>query len=257
MKKIIILGSLFFAILSCKKASEIIEEIEKDKIMAEDNSIAEKNSDDASIMSDEAYEKGELTSRGGSGVLGGAVITKDSVNKKITIDFGTGVIGRDGKTRTGKIIVSYTGGYNTSGAVITQTFLNYTVNGHQISNSSSRTITNLGNNSWSIVASLTITKSNGKTITWNSTRTRTKIANGEFNITGTANGTTSNGDTYTITIGTPLNVKLACDHIQLGTISYTRGSKTVVIDYGYGIGTPCDSQAEVTLSNGSKHLINL
>jgi hypothetical protein len=255
MKKIIILSVLFFAVISCKKVADIVEEIEKDKIMAEDNSIAEKNSDDASIMSDEAYEKGELTSRGGSGTLGGAVITKDSVNKKITIDFGTGVVGRDGKTRTGKIIITYTGSYNTTGSIITQTFDNYSVNGNKITGS--RTITNTGTSTWSIVAALTITKSNGKVVTWNSTRTRTKIATGEYNITGSANGTTSNGDTYTIVIGTPLYVKLSCDHIQSGTITYTRGSKTVIIDYGYGIGTPCDNQAEATLSNGTKHVINL
>lgn len=256
MKKIIIASALFFTFLSCKKASEIMEEIEKDKIMAEDNSIAEKNSDDASIMSDEANDKGELTSRGGNGILGGAVITRDSIGKKITIDFGTGVVGRDGKTRTGKIMISYTGGnYHSTGAIITQTFVNYTVNGHAISGT--RTITNNGANTWTIVAALTITKSNGKIITWNSTRTRSKVNAGEYTITGSANGTTSNGDTYTITIGTPLNVKLACDNIQGGTITYTRGTKTVNIDYGYGTGTPCDNQAEVTLSNGSKHVITL
>jgi hypothetical protein len=255
MKKIIIASALLFTIFSCKKASEILEEIEKDQIMAEDNSIAEKNSDDASIMSDEAFEKGELTSRGGNETLGGAKITKDSTKKKITIDFGTGVLGKDGKVRTGMIIITYTGGYNTTGSIITQTFSNYTVNGHSVAGT--RTITNSGNDSWAIVAALTITKSNGKVITWNSTRTRTKIATGEFNITGSANGTTSNGDTYTITIGTPLLVKLACDHIQGGTITYTRGTKSATIDYGYGSATPCDNQAEVTRSNGTKKVITL
>lgn len=254
MKKIIILSTLFLSLYSCKKEA-ILDEIEEDKVMAEDNSIAEKNSDDASIMSDEAYDKGELTSRGGSGTLGGAIVTKDTINKKITIDFGTGVIGRDGKIRKGKITITYTGPYYITGTVITQTFSNYFVNGHQITGT--RTITNNGGNSWTIAASLTIIKSNGKTITWTSTRTRTKIATGEFNITGSASGTTSTGKSYTITIGTPLYVKIACDNIQSGTITYTRGTKSATVDYSFGTGTPCDDQAEVTLSNGTKHVITL
>lgn len=278
MQKIILSLVAIMLLGSCKKAAETIEEIQKDKIMAEDNHMAEDESDDVSVMSDEAYNTGELQSRGGSGgsgIMGDTVkIIRSKTDSTITIDFGTnGILGKNGKTRKGKIIIKFTGGYKTAGSAISQTFDNYYVNGKKIEGS--RSITNNGVNngipSWSIQSNLTITKTNGKVITWTSTRTRTMTAgystpfnwyDDEYTISGTANGTTSNGDTYNMNIGKPLFIKLSfspptlCKYILDGTITYTRGSRSAIVDYGFGGITSCDNQAELNY-NGNKSIINL
>ena len=278
MQKIILSILAIMLLASCKKTADTQEEIQKDKIMAEDNHLAEDDADDVSVMSDEAYNSGELKSRGGSGgsgIMGDTVkIIRNNADSTITVDFGTnGIVGKNGKIRKGKIIIKFTGGYWKSGSVITQTFDNYYVNGRKIEGS--RSITNNGVNngipSWSIQSNLTITKTNGKIITWSSTRTRTMTAgystplnwyDDEYTITGIANGITSNGDAYSLTIGKPLFIKLSfspptiCKYIIDGTITYTRGSRTTTVDYGYGGITSCDNQAELDY-NGTKYIITL
>lgn len=279
MKKIILLCSVVVFLFSCKKdSSTTLTETQKDQKMAEDNNIAENEADDVSIMSDEAYSTGQLQSRGGSsgsGIMGDTVkITKSKSDSTITIDFGTnGVVGKNGKTRKGKIIIKFNGGYKIKNASITQTFDNYYVDGKKIDGS--RTITNLGDTlgmpRWKIESNLTITKTDGKVITWSSTRIRTMIAgyntplnwyDDEYTITGSASGTTSNGDTYSMTIGTPLWIKISfnppalCKYIVDGTITYTRGSRTATIDYGYGSKTACDNQAQLNY-NGTTTIITL
>jgi hypothetical protein len=278
MQKIILSLVAIMLLGSCKKAAETIEEIQKDKIMAEDNHMAEDESDDVSVMSDEAYNTGELQSRGGSGgsgIMGDTVkIIRSKTDSTITIDFGTnGILGKNGKIRKGKIIIKFTGGYKTAGSAISQTFDNYYVNGKKIEGSRSITYNGITNNmpDWTINSNLTITKSNGKVVTWQSTRSRTMTAgyssplnwyDDEYKISGTANGTTSNGDTYNMNIGKPLFIKLSfspptlCKYILDGTITYTRGSRSAIVDYGFGGITSCDNQAELNY-NGNKSIINL
>ncbi len=262
---------------SCKKAEEIIDEIQKDKIMAEDNHSSEDAADDISVISDEAYYRNELQSRdgsNGSGIMGDVVITKSKTDSTMTIDFGNGVVSnKTGKTRKGKIIVKFNGGYKVIGSAISQTFDNYFVNGKKIEGT--RSITYKGDTSgmpkWTIQSDLTITKADGKKVTWSSTRTRIMTAGSstpliwhddEYTVTGSANGTTSNGDTYTMTIGKPLFFKMSfapptiCKFIIDGSLTYTRGNRTASLDYGYGGITNCDNQAELNY-NGNKSIIIL
>lgn len=279
MKKILLLtlsSLLFFS--SCKKVAEAIDEIQKDKIMASDNHMAEDEADDISIISDESYNYGELKSRGGSGgssFMGDTVkITRNNADSSITIDFGpNGITGKNGKIRKGKIIVKFTGGYKVIGSSISQSFDNYFVNGRKIEGT--RSITYQGDTSnmpkWTIQSDLTITKTDGKKLTWSSTRTRIMTAGSstplnwyddEYSITGTATGTTSNGDSYSMSIGKPLFIKVSfgaptiCKYILDGTINYTRGTRSASLDYGYGGTSSCDNQAELNYQ-GNKYIINL
>lgn len=277
-KSFLILITSALLLGSCKKAAETIDEIQKDKTMAQDNHMAEDEADDISVISDEAYSYGELKSRGGSGgsgIMGDTVkIIRSKTDSTITIDFGiNGIIGKNGKIRKGKIIIKFNGGYRVVGSAISQTFDNYFVNGKKIEGT--RSITYKGDSSgmpkWTIQSDLTITKNDGKKVTWSSTRTRIMTAgystplnwyDDEYTITGTANGTTSNGDTYTMSIDKPLFIKVSytpptlCKYIIDGTITYTRGSRTATLDYGYGGITSCDNQAELNY-NGSKTIITL
>jgi hypothetical protein len=279
MKKILI-SFLTLTVLfsSCKKVEEAIDEIQKDKTMSSDNNIAEDEADDISVIADEAYSYGELKSRGGSGgssFMGDTVkIIRSKTDSTITIDFGNGVLSnKTGKTRKGKIIVKFNGGYKVIGSAISQTFDNYFVNGKKIEGT--RSITYKGDTSgmpkWTIQSDLTITKADGKKVTWSSTRTRIMVAGSgtplnwyddEYTVSGSANGTTSNGDVYTMTIGKPLFMKLSfgapsvCKYIIDGTITYTRGIRVASLDYGYGGITSCDNQAELNY-NGNKSIITL
>ncbi len=278
MKKLLLPLVAILLLGSCKKAAEVIEEVQKDKIMAEDNHAAEDEADDISVMSDEAYNYGELRSRGGSGgsgVMGDTVkITRSKMDSTITIDFGkNGIAGKNGKVRKGQIVIKFNGGYKIVNSSISQTFIDYSVNGKKIEGTRSITYkgeTN-GNPFWEIQSNLTITKTNGKKVTWTSTRTRTMTAGSatplnwyddEYTITGSANGTTSNGDTYSLTIGKPLFIKMSfsaptlCKYILDGTITYTRSTRSVSLDYGYGGITSCDNQAELNY-NGTKSIIPL
>ncbi|MDW8297567.1 MAG: hypothetical protein RMJ97_11855, partial [Raineya sp.] len=55
-------------------------------------------------------------------------VTINTATKTIVIDFGTGTTCNDGRTRRGKIIITYTGRYMTPGSVITTTTQDYFVN---------------------------------------------------------------------------------------------------------------------------------
>lgn len=272
MKKLTFLFVFLSLLISCKK-DDVIDETSNDKIVAEDNSIAENASDDASTMADEAYSNNKLVTRdgqGSGGILADTVkITR--VDSTVTIDFGTtGITCKDGRVRAGKLIITFANGFRKAGSSVTHSFLNYSVGGHQISNSSTRTVTYKGldsnsNHHWEISATMTITKPDGKTINWTSTRTRTMIAGSNtplnwtddvYSITGTASGTNTKGS-YTLTITKALIVKVRCPHIQDGTLSLTRGVRIFSIDYGYGSATPCDGQAEITLPNGTKTIVTL
>lgn len=279
MNKLIIFSLVFALFTACKKDDTTVEtDTDKDLRVAEDNTLAENASDDISTMSDEAYNTGSLQTRSGQSAT--AILRTDSVvitkaDSVITIDFGAaGTVCRDGKLRKGKITITFTGGYRKAGGTVTQTFNNYSVNGNQFSNTSTRSITynglnSAGNPNWSITANITITKSGGIVVAWTSNRVRTMIAgydtklnwlDDEYQITGTASGSRTNGSeviSFSLTIGTPLYIKTQCSHIQGGTLNMTRGQRSISINYGYGTGTPCDGQAEITLPDGSKRVVNL
>ena len=241
---------------------------------AKDNALAEQTFTDVKSITDQAAEGGLQTfiPNLNDGILGScASITHDTtVNpRKLTIDFGTtNCTCNDGKERRGKILVSYTGRYRSTGTVINITFDNYYVNDNQVSNSSSKTITNNGRNSsnhltYTIQVTGTIIKANnGGTISWTSTRSNEWIAgegtparnDDEYKITGYANGTTASGITFTIAIIKPLYVKLSCKHIVEGTVDIIPSGKLKrTLDYGSG---NCDDQATVTI-NGRVFTITL
>ena len=212
-------------------------------------------------------------------------IRRDSVSspKVITVYFNGNNVCQDGRTRSGQLKFSYTGGlhYRDSGVVITVTPVAYTVDGNQISGT--KTITNKGringNFQWQIVSSLTIVKANnGGTITWNCNKTKELLNTGavytapnwpinwkaaKIGITGNASGTTASGETYTATVTSQLVKDFTCapslvyphrhPFIQ-GSFDFTPGTKaTRHVDYGNG---SCDLNATVTI-NGISYPITL
>jgi hypothetical protein len=247
------IGTSALIFTSCKKNNETDFDTESTL----DQSNSESSFDQVFKQVDEAATNSSL------GKLGPA-ITIDSLStpKKMTIDYGTGTICNDLKTRSGKIIVTYTGKYRQEGTVINVTFDNFVQNGKQISNSSTKTITNNGRNAagflnWTITVNASIILESGQTISWNSTRNRTWIAgestpkdwtDDKYEITGTTSGVNRKGLNYTCNITSPLLVDLSCNlrRITKGVVELTpEGKKTRTIDFGNG---ECDNEATCTVN---------
>lgn len=277
MKNIHFLLILIFVFFSACKKENPITQLQNDQKTLEDNNLAEVISDNASLMSDDAYNNNgtKLTVRSGDGssaVMGDTVkLTFDRADSTITIDFGTNGITsqRDGKTRKGKLIVAFSNGYFVTGAKHTVSFDQYYVDDIKVNGTKEVTYNGKINNipEWDINSNLNLTKPNGGgTVTWSSTRKR-KMTGGsstpfnwlddQYSITGSANGTASNGQSYSIVINQDLIVKAFCRYIQNGILTFTRGNSTFSLDYGYGGTTSqCESSAELNY-NGSLYVINL
>ncbi len=254
---------------SCKK-----DATDNDLTSSYNLAQADETYNDVNNIADEAATSGSVTykTEDASSLLAGcAVVTRDTVSMPhtATIDFGTGCTGADGRTRSGKILVSYDGPYRNPGTTITITFDNYFVNGNQVLGT--KTIHNDGTNgdgflSFSInVSGQMVLASGAGTITWTSQRTRVWIAgestqtrdDDQYSITGTGSGTAANGDQFNGTIQTPLirNLAPGCrGHFTQGTVLLQRtGRPDKLVDFGTGA---CDDEAVVTI-NGHTHLIHL
>ena len=202
----------------------------------------------------------------------------DLFPKKIVMDFGTGCVGRDGRTRSGKIIVVYTNRLIHPGAKATTTFDNYIVDSikiqgtHIITNQSDPITTNCGTHKWKVVVERAkLTKPNGNYVEWNSARTVEQVEgmctifsplDDIYKITGSANGKVKRGDlliAWNSEITEPLIKKFTCRWIVKGIIRNIRLNLTTNSPWAaainYGPGT-CENQAVVTI-NGVSHNITL
>ena len=245
---------------------------------ASDNSYAEASFNDVYQMVDDASRQHPgiyKTEDAQMALLSGCTkVTVDSTSKphKITLDFGTGCVGNDGRTRTGKIEITYTGRYRDSGTVITATLVNYTVTdlGSTYANKieGTKTITNLGHNSKGHpmieikVTGAKITTAAG-VATWACDRTREwsngyntpfNIFDDTYLITGNASGTNIKGISYTANVLSPLQVQVGCRWVESGVLNLTpSGVATRTIDFGNG---NCDAFATVTI-NGKQYTITM
>lgn len=196
----------------------------------------------------------------GSG--GCAEVSHDEVEQVITVDFGDGCVNDNGVERSGKIIISYTDRRHVPGAVITTTFEDFFVNGHQISGT--RTLTNVSDQydayrAFNIVVSGgQIAFSDGSTRTFESNRTRiwsVEATSQEvtLTVTGSASGTRRNGVSFSKNIVEPVVFKFSCRQVGVrvavqGIRSISTDEGTTTIDYGDGT---CDNLVTVTHPDGT------
>jgi hypothetical protein len=235
---------------------------------AADFELGEQTGSDIDQMADDAYENGAANLRlsgpaSGSQILSCAVVTNDTVNHVLTIDFGSGCTGPDGRTRSGQVIVGYLGHYLDSGFTRTITFNNFFVDSNQVTGT--RSVTNngfnpSGNLTWTIVAqNMRITRPGGAWHEWNSTRTREMTAglatphmplDDQYRITGTAASSNSQGGSVTAVITSPLHKAVACHWVDSGTVEITPLNLPVrILDYGSG---NCDRMATVTVNGNTR-----
>lgn len=249
---------------SCRKDDAF--DFSQESVMTFGEAISEESQN----MADEAVQNGSVSFKNGDegSVLSCATITRDTLSfpRICTIDFGTGCTGSDGRTRSGKIIVIYTGAYKAPGTIIDITHDQYVVDGKQIL--SERHIENMGYNTdnklyWNVLVNGHVINAQGQSTVWTAERTRV-MEQGEstsswiddvYAVTGTASGTLANGRTFTAQSLSPLVRVMApfCRrHFVQGQLEISVSGRPVrVIDFGNG---DCDNVATVTV-NGTTYTI--
>lgn len=186
-------------------------------------------------------------------------------NDSIIVDFGAGTLGSDGRLRTGKVYIQYTGKYRTAGTVITTTLENYSVDGVKVEGK--KVVENLGVVDGFITFSVVVTDGkvtylDGTTVTnWNSTRTRVWITDNNtvfnpyddiYQIYGTASGINRKGEPYVMTVpqADPLLIDIACwlsTRMPKDGIVYITPAGKEVRSVDYGAGGGCDRKVTVTV----------
>jgi hypothetical protein len=185
--------------------------------------------------------------------------------KTVTIDFGTGCLGRDGKYRKGKIVSIYTNPMALPGAKVSTTFIGYYVDSFKVEGTHITENTSTSNmQGWKVkVINGKITNTNtNRWRMWNSVKDVLQIAgNGTpnfplddiYKIDGAATGSNSGGHNWSSLITESLIKKFTCPWIVKGKVRLNRDGRVALLDYGNG---NCDNQA-ILYINGVPHVITL
>lgn len=187
----------------------------------------------------------------------------DNFPVKVTIDFGTGCLGKDGRTRKGKIITVYTGHMILAGSVAETSFDNYYVNEikvegtHRVENKSTPGAFTFETK----VLNGKLTRLNGDFVNWNRTRTITQVEGSTtpmnplddaYSIVGIGSGVVQRGDktaTWTTTNIEPLIKRFDCRWITKGKQAIQRNDGPQgILDFGNG---NCDNKATITVNGVS------
>lgn len=277
---------------SCRKKEEKIEEEPEDteQTMANDNNFAENSVADIENMGSQVSEDNEQA-KGGAGIIlqmcPGATVTV--ANKIITVDFGTGIVCLDGRTRSGKLIYNFSASasgalfYRNPGFSMNVTSQNYVVEGYTvnilnktITNTTPATIpsgTNPGTNlTWAITANVSIIRPNGGTISWSCSRTKELINTSDtlcyrgqnqhivwslakVKLNGNTSGTNANQEQFSA-VATNLVRDFSCSPFTARPMRHPFISGTIVYTPGsrpvrtIDFGTgTCDGTATLTIKN--------
>ncbi len=193
-----------------------------------------------------------------------AVITKDEANDTVIIDYGEGCEGEGGRTRRGKILVTYSDvRWFVPGATRSVTFEDFYLDSVKVEGV--RTITNISADEASEPKFKTeleggkLIWNDGTFVTRNSVHTRSwmRAANpvdDETVVEGSSEGLNREGEAYASTISEPLVFKRRCGAQGYyfpvsGVIESTNPGMIIVIDYGDG---ECDNLADVTINGETK-----
>lgn len=278
-KGMLLLGAVAFSLNSCKK-----EEPDTETQSSTDNSLAEGEfsrvfpETNSFAINEPGVHRYANTSTSPSLLFGCTTITPpDSTAiatnawpRTITIDYGTGCVSNDGKTRAGKLIVTISESWDSTGANMTIVPTNYSVTSpgaSAINYGGTITVVKNSNTSYSYSVSQGKCWATGWTIDWNCNRTVTQTAgastiiNGfddEFTTYGSANGTNRNGKKFDVNVpaSNPIVRKMSCRWITSGIIELTpEGLPTRTIDFAYPNGGQCDDKATLTIKGNTFEFI--
>lgn len=179
--------------------------------------------------------------------------------KTVTIDFGNGCVGRDGKFRKGKIVLHFTGPIRRPGSVLTITLVDFQLNRAKIEGT--KVITNLsenGNIKFTVqVNSGKVTYPNGRGYLYESLKNVKQVAGGTTNdvlddiysIEGRSKTTFNNGVVITLNTVDNLIKKVSCSWISEGTLKIKINRFELLLDYGFPGNGDCDNKALLLWNN--------
>ncbi|MEQ9467134.1 MAG: hypothetical protein RLN88_06945 [Ekhidna sp.] len=265
MKKLLFITAIAFATLmtSCSDDGDtvgnddLVQELDIDS-----EATLESNYEDV----DAVVEAGMLSLESGGRIdedeiIECAILDHDLENKVLTIDYGDGCEGPAGRTRAGKIIISYSDHRLIPGAFREATFENFSIDGVVVEGT--RRVENISEN-MEDDPMFSITLTGGKLTfedetfaTRESERTRTWMRasnplNDEVYIDGDANGSRRDGVSYRVEILERIIYKRACWTSRVfipvaGVKQITSGDNVAIIDYGDG---RCDNVVTVSINGG-------
>lgn len=185
--------------------------------------------------------------------------------KTVTVDFGNGCLGRDGKYRKGKIVSIYTNRMLVPGAKISTTFVGYHVDSFHIEGThitENTSTSNMQGLTVKVINAKITNTVNNRWIAWNTVKDVLQIeGNGTpnlpvddvYRIKGNGNGGNSGGGTWTGEITEPLIKKFTCRWVVKGIVRLTKNGNPFALNYGNG---NCDNLA-ILYINGVGHVITL
>ncbi len=282
------LAFLFATMLfSCQKdlSSTNNEPVTEEQATAysEESSMAEASFDDAEdIATTAADEEGNASEYGLNGrgfhplftelraAIGNCaeitITPNDSTYPKtITIDFGNGCLGLDGKFRSGAIIIHLTAPLRRPGSVVTITFRNYYVN--RVHLQGTKIISNLSEppvHKWSVqVVGGKVTFPSGRGYSYQSIKVKTQVGGMDtrivrddvYELTGRSQTEFNSGLTITLNTETPLVKKVACPWISDGKLKIRINDRVLFLDYGFPANGQCDNKALLTWNNGNNQRV--
>lgn len=264
---------VFIAVVLIGFSTSCVRERDTQIDMAKDVVIGDFVYSDAFLMACDASTKSSGETLANYKTTGYcAVLSHDSLSmpRTMVIDFGnTNCMCNDGRTRRGRILISYTGQkFVDSGNVITFNFENYFVNNAHIMGE--QTVVHQGKNlldqayfNQTVAGKYLRSDTSFKdTVRFNADRVITMVA-GEgtpmwlddaYEISGSANGRGMNNEYFAMNITQPLQRRVDCRYINGGKEDLQPQNKALrLLNYGEG---ECDSQISVEI-NGKRYSISL
>lgn len=230
-----------------------------------DTSNGEKASESESVILDAVSTANDGLDGIVDGVSNGrtqscGTISNDATTKILTIDFGAGCLGADGRTRKGTIAILYVGTVPQTSTSRTITFTNYAVDDYSISGSITQSDfqrPSAGSFSFSLSASnVTVILSDGKTYSISQLQRTFSTNSGVLQdladdittISGTSTQSGPSGNVTTVNITSPITIKGSCTttgffYPASGTYTIVDGRVTYTIDWGTG---ECDKAIFIT-----------
>jgi len=270
LKSLVVIFVLAILFSSCDNENEGVIELfnDEDQVTALDTEDGVAEMEQLEVMSEDVFliaSNGRIT-MDSSTLCDLTVITHDTANNTIYVDFGdTGCEGPDGKLRTGKITIVYTGNFarDHSGQK-SITFDGYTVNGNGVDGLVViGAWTRNGANNWES----TVTASNlvfnyvdGTSFTVSAASRTREIIQGDLGrivakrISGGSNGINRNGRTYAARISDnePITFRRLCLRsgnpypVEGRRLLRIEGRPEFRIDFGLGI---CDRLAVIQIGD--------
>ncbi len=225
---------------------EGVEALQEYAIVSKQFQDASNSSDNSVITAEVEFETAMASELKAS--TEGPVITIEPMDnswpKNITVDFGDGVIGKDGIKRSGKLNIISTDWYRMKDSKHTTTYENFYQNGYKVEGTN--VATNLGmvegeGLQFNVVIADGKVSKNGAVInyTQNTTRTWVKgddtpidIWDDEYKLDGIQNGVSSKGIKYELDITEPLHFIVLSKEITEGKIAVDiEGLPDMELDY--------------------------